>query len=357
MRLTHLELRNFRNYNSLSIDFNDGLTVIQGTNGSGKTNLVEAVYYLSFAKSWRVNEASALIKEGQSNAYIKAKIEEAGIKRQIEISIIPKGRKISINGKPARRLSELSKLFNVTLFSPEDVSIFKNSPADRRSFLDANLSKKSNEYFTLIGKYNHLLQERNAALKALAPDIELIQVLTNQIIEVSEPISRHRREYIDGLNKILSGLASELYGHDRRILVVYKPFIKNQNNWKDEMEKAYKRSLESDLAHKVTSIGIHREDFSLLLDGSDISLYGSQGENRLAAIALKIAPFFLIEDEDKRPITVLDDIYSELDAEHAKRLSNLITKHLKQVFVTTTGAQIDGASYIEISSQNTVIRR
>ncbi len=356
MKVTHLELRNFRNYETVSLDFNEGLTVIQGTNGSGKTNLAEAVYYLSLAKSWRTNEYSALIKDGYNQALIKARIEEDGLHRDIEISIVPKGRKICINGKPARRLSELSKLINVTLFSPEDVNIFKGPPGDRRSFLDTSISKKSFEYFNLIGKYNKLITERNAALKSETPDLTLIQILTDQIIEVSEPISHYRRKYIDDLNEILSSLASELYGHDRRVLIVYKPFIKSETNWKDEAIKAYKRSLDSDLARKITQIGIHREDFSLNLDDGDIALYGSQGENRLAAIALKIAPFFLIENGEKRPITVLDDVYSELDENHATKLSNLVMKHLKQVFITTTGARIQGASYIEVSDKKAVRR-
>ena len=356
MKVTHLELRNFRNYETVSLDFNEGLTVIQGTNGSGKTNLAEAVYYLGLAKSWRTNEYPALIKDGCNQALIKARVEENGFHRDIEISIVPKGRKICINGKPARRLSELSKLTNVTLFSPEDVNIFKGPPGDRRSFLDTSISKKSFEYFNLIGKYNKLITERNAALKSETPDLTLIQILTDQIIEVSEPISHYRRKYIDDLNKILSDLASELYGHDRHVLVVYKPFIRSETNWKDEATKAYKRSLDSDLARKVTQIGIHREDFSLNLDDGDIALYGSQGENRLAAIALKIAPFFLIEDEEKRPITVLDDVYSELDENHATKLSNLVMKHLKQVFITTTGARIQDASYIEVSDKKAVRR-
>ena len=132
MRVTHLELRNFRNYGSLNLNFENNLTVIQGTNGSGKTNLAEAIYYLSLAKSWRANECQALIRYGEDHASIKAKVEENGLKREIEILILNKGRKISINGKPARKLSELSKLVNVTLFSPEDVLIFKgpqNEPA------------------------------------------------------------------------------------------------------------------------------------------------------------------------------------------------------------------------------------
>ncbi len=354
MNVTHLELRDFRNYPSLSLDFTSKLNVIEGANGEGKTNLVEAIYYLSLAKSWRTNEQEALIKNGSSNARILARIEERDLVREIEIVLTLTGRRISINGKPIHRLSELSRLVNVILFSPEDTTIFKGPPAERRNFLDLNLSKQSLDYFSLIGKYNRLLDERNAALKRAKPDRTYIGVVTDQMIEVSEPLDRYRRFYVGELNKILSGLASELYGLDRSATIVYRPFVKD-TAWKEEAKKAYEKALESDILHKATSLGIHREDFSLLLDGKDIASYGSQGENRLAAIALKLAPFFLIEDEAKKPIAVLDDVYSELDETHSRRLSGLIAR-IGQTFVTAAKISIDGASVIEVSDHKAIRR-
>jgi DNA replication and repair protein RecF len=348
MKLTHLTLRNFRSYPLCSLDFGNGINVIEGPNGEGKTNLVEAIYYLSLGKSWRSNEDAALIASGQTGAYIQADIVEAGLQRRIEMFLTPSGRKISVNGKGIHRLSELSKLVNVVLFSPEDTGIFKGSPGERRNFLDVNLSKQSLDYFALIGKHNRLLEERNAALKKDKVDLTYLGVLTDSLIEVSEPLERYRRLYIDALNKVLSQLESELYGHSRTLLVAYRPFIKG-DSFKDEAAKAYKRALDGDLYHKVTSIGLQREDFSLLLDGKDVAVYGSQGENRLAAIALKLSPYFLIEDPEKKPLAVLDDVYSELDEEHAGRLSSLIKK-LNQTFITGTNLVIDGATYYEVSS-------
>jgi DNA replication and repair protein RecF len=354
MKLTSLTLRDFRSYPTLTLEFPKGVNVIEGANGAGKTNLVEAIYYLSLAKSWRTSEEAALIRRGAASALIAARVEEGGLSRLIEINLTPAGKKISINGKPIHRLSELSKLVNVVLFSPEDVGLFKGSPGERRNFLDVNLSKQSLDYFSLIGKHNRLLEERNAALKRPTVDKTYLGVVTDRLIEVAEPLAHYRRLYVESLNKLLSGLASGLYGQERTLLIDYRPFIKG-DGFKEAAKKAYERAWESDLFHKSTSVGLHREDFSLLLDGKDIALYGSQGENRLAAIALKISPYYLIDEDEKKPIAVLDDVYSELDKEHAERLSALL-KPLTQTFVMGTQLTIEGASYIEVSEHKATRR-
>lgn len=354
MNVIHLELRNFRSYSSLSLDLPKGVNVIEGANGEGKTNLAEAIYYLSLAKSWRTSENGALIGREAASARIAARIQESGFSSEIEILISPSGRRISINGKPVHRLSELSKLINVILFSPEDTSIFRGPPSERRNFLDVSLSKQSLDYFSLIGKYNRLLEERNAALKQSQPDKTYLGVITDELIRVEEPIIRYRRLYVEELNKVLNTLASSLYGHARTVIVVYRPFIKG-DDYEVNAKKAYARALESDLIHKSTSVGVHREDFSFLLDGQDIGLYGSQGENRLAAIALKLSPYFLIEDPDKKPIAVLDDVYSELDDDHAQRLTKLV-RQFSQVFITAAKINIGEASYIEVSDHKAIRR-
>src|SRR5574344_714065 len=349
MKLTHLTLRNFRSYPSCSLDFAAGVNLIEGVNGAGKSNLVEAIDYLSLGKSWRTSDDRALIRYGEEGATIQADVTENGLSRRIEIFLTPKGRKILVNGKPIHRLSELSKLINVVLFAPEDTGIFRGSPFDRRNFLDVNLSKQSLDYFALIGKHNRLLEERNAVLKSPKPDLTYLGVVTDSLIEVSEPLERYRRLYVDSLNKVLSSLESELYGQSRTLLVAYRPFIKGEA-FVEEAKKAYKRALDGDLYHKVTSIGLQREDFTLLLDGKDVGLYGSQGENRLSAIALKLSPYFLIDDPEKKPLAVLDDVYSELDEEHASRLTGLIQKR-KQSFVTGTQLTLAGAHIIDVSPQ------
>lgn len=354
MKLTHIRLRNFRSYADEEIDFSDGINLIRGANGSGKTNLVEAVYYLSLAKSWRSSDNRSLIKSGEDSAYIAADVSEGGITRHIEIFLTVDGRKILVNGKSIHRLSELSKLVNVVLFSPEDVSLFGGSPSERRAFLDVNLSKQSLDYFSLIGKHNRLLEERNAVLKGNKIDPTYLDVVTGRLIEVGEPLERYRRVYVGELNKVLSELASALYGQKRSVVMVFHPFVKG-DSFHEEAQKAYQRSQAYDILHKATSVGLQREDFSLLLDNKDIALYGSQGENRLAAIALKLAPYFLIEDEEKKPIAVLDDVYSELDEAHSRSLNELLKK-LAQCFVTAASIDITGASIIEVADHKATRR-
>lgn len=349
MIITHLELRDWRNYQEASLDLSDGLTVVSGPNGSGKSNLVEAVDYLSLAHSWRTDETKVLIRDGASEAVITASLVEGPMNRLITIRLTPQGKRIEINGKPIRRLSELSKLVNVIIFTPSDSGLFTGSPGARRGFLDVSLSKQSLDYFALIGQFNRLIEERNAALKRSQPDLTYIGVVTDRLIETQKPLIGYRSMYVEQLNGVLSGLASDLYGEKRTAQISYRPFVKADEKYEEAAKSLYRRSLEGDLIRKNTSVGLHHEDFALLLDGKDIASYGSQGENRLAAIALKLAPFFLIEDPTKKPIVVLDDVYSELDSEHGNRLTALI-KRLGQTFVTAAALVIEGASYIDVAS-------
>jgi len=355
MILTHLGLRDFRNYPVLSLDPGSGLNLILGDNAAGKSNLAEAVHYLSLARSWRTQEDRLLIRDHAESALIQASIQEGGLTRQIEIEIAKNHKRITVNGKNVRRLSELSKLVNVIVFAPNDVSLFLNSPGERRNFLDVALGKQSLDYFSLISRYNRLLQERNAALKRLRPDRGIVAVLTKQMIEVAEPLVKLRHMYVNEINRVLPDLVGRLRGEPSKASIVYRPFVKDDDEFAQAAEKAFGEALENDLLHRSTSVGPHREDFSFRLNGKNVAEYGSQGENRLAVFALKIAPYFLIEDEAKKPICVLDDVTSELDGAHQKNLLEFV-KTLSQVFLTATKLDIEGASIIDVSA-NKAIRR
>ncbi len=348
MILTRLELRGWRSYSSLDLSFDKGLTVIEGKNGEGKTNIAEAIYYLSLARSWRSDLDAPLIQAGASNCLVRAHVREGEINRVVEIHLSKEGKRILLNEKPVHRLSELSSLVNVLLFSPEDTGLFTGSPLNRRSFLDVSIAKQDPTYLSLVGDYRHLLTERNAALKAEKKNLSFVDVLTEQLLEIEKPIVEKRSRYIALLNERLPSLARTLFGKPTAIKVAYRPFLEPNENFVEEGKKAYRKCLESDLLRKSTSIGVHREDFSLVLGERDVGLYGSQGENRLSAIALKLSPYFLIEDPNKKPIIVLDDIYSELDLERAKNLSQLLLR-LNQTFVTATKFDIIGASYVEVA--------
>jgi DNA replication and repair protein RecF len=356
MILTHLELRNFRSYSELQLDFAEGLNLILGPNAVGKSNLAEAIHYLSLARSWRSQDDRLLIKDGCESALIRANVSEGGLTRQIEIEIARGHKRIAINGKNVRRISELSKLVNVIVFAPSDVGLFVNSPGERRNFLDVALSKQSLDYFSLISRYNRLLLERNAALKRSNVDLKVVEVLTQQMIEVAEPLVKLRHMYVNELNRVLPDLIHELRDPASQASIVYHPFVKDDGAFAKTARQAFKEALESDLLHRSTSIGPHREDFQFRLNGKNVADYGSQGENRLAVLSLKLAPYFLIEDADKKPICVLDDATSELDPAHQKALVNFAKEKLHQVFITATTLEIEGASIIDVSA-NKAIRR
>ena len=347
MLIKKISLKNFRNHNSLSFDFSDHLNVLTGLNAVGKTNVVEAIYYLSLGRSFRTNEDIELINKNHEKAEIDAIILEGELTRKIKIIITKTGRMVMINGKSISKLSELSKCVNVILFQPKDVQLFSGPPRDRRNFLDISISKKSSIYLDYISRYEKVLKERNDLLKSDNIDQTLLDVTTELLIKLSGSIISYRQMYVKDINDILNKITRALTGVEGKLEVIYKPFVEYGKDFQTEALAAFKRAEERDLHAKVTSIGVHREDFSICLNGRDIGRFGSQGENRIVALALKLSPYFLIDDKEKRPVVVLDDVMSELDIVHRQRLIKFIKK-FEQVFITATKLEVEGASHYQI---------
>ena len=345
MIVKSIKLKNFRNHKYLSYEFKPGINIFTGNNGVGKTNVVEAIYYLSIARSFRTQLDSDLIKSGENIAEINSVVQEGEINRKIRILFTSQGRQVLINGKPIAKLSDLSRCVNVVLFEPKDVLLFRGLPKARRNFLDINISKKTPVYLDYISKYEKVLKQRNDILKADNVDLLLLETTTDLLIELSKPIVQFREVYVKDINDILIKITRALTGVEEPVEIHYHPFVKVDENYSESAKEAFKRALEGDLKRKATSIGVHREDFSITLKNKDIGEFGSQGENRLVALALKLSPYFLIEDKDKRPVVVLDDVMSELDQNHRMRLIKLLSK-FEQVFITATRLEVkDAAQY------------
>lgn len=355
MIVTKLVLRNFRNYSWLELDFQKGLNFIVGDNAEGKTNIVEAIHFLSLARSFRTNENAELIMKTRQFATIEAKVEQLTTKKEITALMTSSGKKISCNNKPVRRISELSSLINVIVFEPKDSLMFVDSPIVRRNFLDINLSKKSPIYLESLMRYEKLLRERNILLKDENVDKVQLNVVTTQLIDASYVIAKYRLAYINEINRVLSKIVTSIKGEKEEAYLVYEPFVKVDDKFVERATRAYDKGLESDIKRKITQIGIHREDIRMLLNGDDISTHGSQGENRIIVIALKLAPYFLIEDKEERPIIVLDDVMSELDKEHQERLIGFLRK-FEQVFITSVTTNVKNASVYEVKNHK-VTRR
>ena len=333
MQIKKITLKNYRNHPYLSLDFSERLNVLTGRNAAGKTNIIEAIYYLSLGRSFRTNEDTDLIKKNQDRAEIEASITEGEILRKIKIIITRTGRMVMINGKNISKLSELSKCVNVILFQPKDVTLFSGPPRERRNFLDISISKKSSIYLDYISRYEKVLKERNDLLKQDKIDHTLLDVTTELMVKLSGSIISYRQMYVKDINDILNKITRALTGEEGKFELSYHPFIPYDSEFANNAKKAFKRAEESDFKHKQTSIGIHREDISISLNGRDIATFGSQGENRIAALALKLSPYFLIEDKDKKPIIVLDDVMSELDHNNQEQLIKFLRK-FNQVFIT-----------------------
>ena len=350
MLIKKLSLRNFRNHQSLSFDFTEHLNVLTGNNAVGKTNVVEAIYYLSLGKSFRTAEDIELIKKNSDYSQIDAVISEGELIKKIRVVITKEGRTVMINGKNIARISDLLKCVNVILFQPKDVMLFNGPPKDRRNFLDISISRKYISYLDCISKYDKILKERNDLLKAERVDQTLLDIQTDLLIKISSSIISYRQRYVKDINDILNKITRALMGDKGKFELHYQPYVKFDDQFTDNAKKAFKRAEESDFKHKQTSIGTHREDISISLNGRDIAAYGSQGENRIAALALKLSPYFLIEDKDKKPIIVLDDVMSELDPDNQSRLIDFLRK-FNQVFITGTKLNIPDCNHLSIKKQ------
>ena len=353
MIVKSLTVKNFRNHYSKSLEFENGINLITGPNASGKTNIVEAIYYLSLARSFRGVDDEDIINRKSEYSEIDATVLEGELKRNIRILITKKGRSVLVNGKMVSKLSDLTKCVNVLLFEPKDVMLFRGSPKERRNFLDINLSKQYPVYLEYISRYEKALRQRNELLKSGKIDEKLLETTTELLVKYAGPIINYRAMFVKDINDILIKITRALTGVQGKIEISYRPFVNMTNDYQKNALEAFNRSLESDLKHKATSVGIHREDISVSLNGREIGTYGSQGENRLVALALKLSPYFLIEDRDKKPVVVLDDIMSELDPEHKEQLIKFLTK-FEQVFITDTKLEIKGATLIELHKSKEV---
>lgn len=354
MIIKRLKLKDFRNYENLDIEFEKGLNVIAGSNGVGKTNVVEAIYYLSFARSFRTLDHYDLIKSDKEFAIIDALIEEDSKTKQVHMVINKDGQKIICNKKEISKLSEMASITNVIVFEPRDVLIFQNSPKVRRSYLNIQLSKMSSAYLNACSNCAKLTKERNLILKMPQPNMMHLEIVTNQLIDQSYIVSQKRKEYLKVLEPLVNKTLKAISFTERQVSFHYEPFVKfeNKEEFLTNAQNAFKEALENDLKKKTTTIGVHHEDFSTSLNEVNIATFGSQGEKRMAAIALKIAPYFLIEEREKRPIVVLDDVMSELDEKHCDKLLKFLEK-FNQVFITTT--EIDSkyeATMYDVANKN-----
>ena len=334
MIVKELELHNLRNYEYLKVNFNKGINYIYGENASGKTNILEAIYFLSLTRSFRTSEIEELIKKDASFARILAKIDTQNVSKTLEINFNKSGKKILVNGKKVLKISELNSLINVISFIPKNTNLLKDAPKERRKFLNIYLSKFSNNYLKILSVYEKILKERNDAFKAYKINPTLIDILTNQLISLNKEIYLYRKKFVNEINKYLADVFKEVSLTNEKLKMEYESFLNNQNeNIENFLKNEFENIKEEEFKRKQTLIGIHKDDFKIYIDEKDVSLYGSQGENRISIISLILSLYFLNKEE--KPIIVLDDVISELDEKHEENLLKYL-ENFNQVFITNT---------------------
>lgn len=333
MRISKIALKNFRGYEQVELSLEKGLNILVGNNGAGKTNLVEAISFLSIARSFRTNDEKELRKKDSSFTWLKGSFVLQERKNEVEMLLLPKGKKITFNGHEVKKVSELVSTLHVITFKPGDVFIFDASPSERRRFMNVEISRQYKEYLFSLTRYEKILEERNKLLKQdEVPDMQL-DALTELLIQEAYRIVRYRKAFFDRLKEAVKKVIVEL-NETKEFQFTYHPFV-GLEDFQSAAQEAFKKAKENDLRMGVTTIGPHREDFTCALNGANISASGSQGEKRLAALILKLALYPMVQEEAKKPIVILDDVLSELDEQHQNSLLRLI-QTFEQTILTTT---------------------
>lgn len=337
MFLRKIELKNFRNYENLKLEFNKNINIFIGDNAQGKTNILESIYVLAVTKSHRTSKDLYLLKENSLFTKIIGEVEE-DTKKKYEVLINKEGKRVSINDNPLKKVSNYLSNINAIMFCPDDLEIIKGSPLNRRSFFNVEISVFNNEYVRYLSDYNKLLKTRNEYLKENDKfNKEYFDILTDKLIDLNIKIYLERKKFIEKINKYIVDIYKNISGKDN-IKVYYDSFIDDddENNLKRQLQDKFDRLINNELFNKITLLGIHKDDFSIYIDNVKINNYGSQGQHRLAILCLKLAEIEIYRKEyNKKPILLLDDIFSELDKTKKENIINYIEKDL-QVFITST---------------------
>ncbi len=337
LKIKSLNLKNFRNYELLKLEPGDGANIFYGDNAQGKTNILESVYLAGTTKSHRGSKDRDMIRFGEEEAHIEMVVEKRGLNYEIDMHL--KGNKakgVAVNKIPIRKAGELFGVVNLVFFSPEDLNVIKNGPAERRRFIDLELSQLDKVYFSDLTNYHKILNQRNQLLKDIGYGnqqslMATLDIWDMQLVEYGNRIIKARSQFISQVNEIISPIHRKLTGDREDIKVIYEP-----GNKEVPLEQALAAHRERDLRVRSTSVGPHRDDMAFLAGDLDIRRFGSQGQQRTAALSLKLSEIELVKQSiHDTPVLLLDDVLSELDKHRQNYLLDSISEI--QTLITCTG--------------------
>ena len=327
MHISQLTVDHFRNHSHTTLQLADGVNVLVGENAQGKTNLLEAIFLSCVGRGWRAGHDSEMVQFGQEQALVQVTAVKNFGTVEIAIRLGAGSKKsISINRVPIAKVAELMGQINCIFFSPDELKLVKDAPADRRRFVNIDISQIDKSYFYALARYNKILQQRNAYLKSNTDPREL-NIWDDQLIKHGNIIITKRQAFLKQLAPYVKKKHTELTGGKEDIELIYETCT--------DFAKELANARERDLRLRTTTVGPHRDDIAILINGQDVRTYGSQGQQRTAALSIKLGELDLFTNvTGERPILLLDDVFSELDSNRQSRLLTSIAN--TQVIITTT---------------------
>ena len=343
MKIEEITLRNFRNYGQVTFAPHEGVNLFFGANGSGKTNLLEAIHYCALGKSHRVTGDQGVVRIGESFAACGVSVRTGSVRREITVRLVPNEtakKVILLDHKQIRRFSDMMGCLQCVIFSPEDLGLIREGPSMRRRYLDMMISQVNRGYFIALQQYRSGLEQRNALLKSLKANPRenrgLLDVFEQAMAGPAAAIVAGRRKTL----ALLSGLAAETYrgisGRDQEeFQVSYHSAFREEEDTEQQFIRLMEENREEDIRLGVTTAGPHRDDLNLSLNRKNMKVFASQGQIRTAALSLKLAQMKALRSmSGEAPVLLLDDVMSELDKERRTRLVREISDY--QTFITCT---------------------
>ena len=343
MQIESMKLRDFRNYEELTLAPHPGVNILFGQNGSGKTNLLEAIHYCALGRSHRTSQDREVVRREKPMAAIQVQLRKGGVRTDVTVKLTPnepKRKTVFIDQKRASKLSDLMGRVQCVIFSPEDLMLVKEGPSIRRRYLDMMLSQLSTSYFIALQQYQKALDQRNAMLREERRgekiDMGMMDAFEEAMAVPCETIVPLRRQFVRMTGDIAAMKYASISGRDMEIFsMVYQCCLTRDDQIAAQVRENLKQSRREDIARGSTSFGIHREDISLMLSDREMKVFASQGQIRTAALSMKLAQLEIFKRESgETPILLLDDVMSELDMSRRTRLLGEISG--VQTFITCT---------------------
>ena len=333
MWINKIKINNFRNYENQEINLEKNVNVFYGENAQGKTNIIEAIFLCSMGKSFRAKQDKEMIRLNQSNALVEVEFQKSDRDSKIKIQIGNR-KTVYVNGVKIKKLSELLGNLNVVMFTPDDISILKGGPQNRRRFLDIMISQLKPNYMHNLSLYAKILEQRNNYLRQIkeeGKDENLLDIWDEKLAEYAVNISKYRYEFIEKIKNKIETIHSQITDNKESIEIEYITECLD----KEKYFEILKQRRKLDIIKGYTTKGIHRDDFMIYINKKQLNIYGSQGQHRTAMLSLKLSEVNIIEEEiDEKPILLLDDFMSELDQ---KRRNHFLEKiNDTQVIITCT---------------------